>query len=489
MNLSLSYFVMVSGILGAKLLGFVRELVVANKFGTSQLTDIYFQIFSVANVVFASLGVALSTFLVKSINIYRNNSENEKEFIASFYKKAILWSLCGIGVLCVLGYPITKILLQGLSQEDFYIALKLYYIMIPSFLFIVLTYTSSGILQNKGKFFRTAIVSVPFNIIIIGSLLSFVNSIYSFGIVTTIGWASQFLFLLPSVIKDGYKIWTDKKNEINLSDIKISEIAFIFVSNVIFQLLFIIDKSFASYSEGASSAIHYSSNLFTTVSSVFLVGMSAVFFPTLTKSIGEKDDKKTNSLIRYTLIFMFCIFIPFLIITSLYHNQIIALLYERGSFDTASTTIVAKAFSVYAFCILGYITQELLFKIFFAKGKYVLTVVSSIAVIVINLICDFIFKNNIDMIIISTAVLCIAFAFFMFSILGRISKKIYNKEFFVNILKIIASSLPFIPIYMLSKNIINANKLYFLIPLLISALIYLALLYFFKVLNIIFQKD
>ena len=40
MNLSLSYFVMVSGILGAKLLGFVRELVVANKFGTSQLTDI-----------------------------------------------------------------------------------------------------------------------------------------------------------------------------------------------------------------------------------------------------------------------------------------------------------------------------------------------------------------------------------------------------------------------------------------------------------------
>ena len=427
--------------------------------------------------------------MVKSINIYRNNSENEKEFIASFYKKAILWSLCGIGVLCVLGYPITKILLQGLSQEDFYIALKLYYIMIPSFLFIVLTYTSSGILQNKGKFFRTAIVSVPFNIIIIGSLLSFVNSIYNFGIVTTIGWASQFLFLLPSVIKDGYKIWTDKKNEINLSDIKISEIAFIFVSNVIFQLLFIIDKSFASYSEGASSAIHYSSNLFTTVSSVFLVGMSAVFFPTLTKSIGEKDDKKTNSLIRYTLIFMFCIFIPFLIITSLYHNQIIALLYERGSFDTASTTIVAKAFSVYAFCILGYITQELLFKIFFAKGMYVLTVVSSIAVIVINLICDFIFKNNIDMIIISTAVLCIAFAFFMFSILGRISKKLYNKEFFVNILKIIASSLPFIPIYMLSKNIINANKLYFLIPLLISALIYLALLYFFKVLNIIFKKD
>lgn len=489
MNLSLSYFVMVVGILSAKLLGFVRELVVANRFGTSQLTDIYFQVFSVANVVFASLGVALSTFLVKSINIYRNNSKNEKGYIASFYKKAILWSFCGIGILCVLGYPITKMLLQGLSKDDFLVALKLYYIMIPSFLFIVLTYTSSGILQNKGKFFRTAIVSVPFNMIIIGSLLSFVDSIYTFGIVTTIGWASQFLFLLPAVLKDGYKLWLKKKNEVDLSDIKISEILFIFVSNVIFQFLFIIDKSFASYIEGASSAIHYSSNLFTTVSSVFLVGMSAVFFPSLTKSIGEKDNKKTNSLIRYTLIFMFCIFIPFLIITTLYHNQIIALLYERGSFDASSTAVVAKAFFVYAFCILGYITQELLFKIFFAKGKYILTVVSSATIILINLICDFAFRNNVNMIIISTAVLSAFFAIFMFTVLGRMAKNLYNRDFFENILKIIISSLPFIPIYMIFKSMINENKLYFLIPLLISSLVYFTLLYFFKVLNIIFRKD
>lgn len=489
MNFSLSYIVMVIGILSAKLLGFVRELVVADKFGTSQLTDIYFQVFSVANVVFAAFGVALSTFLVKSINVYRNNSQNEKEFIATFYKKAVKFSLLGIGGLCLLGYPITKMLLQGLSQENFLVALKLYYIMIPSFLFIVLTYTSSGILQNKGHFFITAIVSVPFNIIIIGSLLTFVNSIYTFGIVTTIGWGTQFLFLLPSVLKNGYKLWIEKENETKFSDIKISEIAFIFISNVIFQFLFIIDKSFASHIEGASSAIHYSSNLFTTVSSVFLVGMSAVFFPSLTKSIGEKNDKKTNSLIRYTLIFMFCIFVPFLIITTLYHTELITFLYERGSFDSNSTKIVSKAFSIYSFCILGYITQELLFKIFFAKGKYALTVISSLCVILINLICDFVFKENMIMIVSSTAMLCLAFAVFMFVVLGIISKKLYNKDFFMNIIKIIISAVPFIPIYYLFKNIISLNKFYFIIPIVISAGIYFILLYVFKVLQMILKKD
>lgn len=489
MNFSLSYLVMVIGILSAKLLGFVRELVVANKFGTSQLTDIYFQVFSVANVVFTSLGVALSTFLVKSINIYRADSKNEKEFIASFYKKAIKWSFAGIGIFCLLGYPITKMLLQGLSKENFYIALKLYYIMIPSFLFIVLTYTSSGILQNKGKFFKTAIVSVPFNIIIIGSLLAFVNSIYAFGAVTTIGWAFQFLFLFPNVIKSDYRLWIKKENEVEFKNIKITEIVFIFVSNVIFQFLFIIDKSFASYSEGASSAIHYSSNLFTTVSSVFLVGMSAVFFPALTKSIGEKNDKKTNSLIRYTLIFMFCIFIPFLIITTLYHNELIAFLYERGSFDSSSTKIVARAFYIYAFCILGYITQELLFKIFFAKGKYRLTVISSASVILINLVFDFVFKENINMIVTSTAILCIGFALFMFAVLGKISKNLYNKDFFINILKIVISAIPFVPVYYIFKNIIALNKFYFIIPIVISGIVYLTLLYIFKVLGLILKKE
>ncbi len=494
MNLSLSYITMVIGILSAKCLGFLREVVVADKFGASQITDIYFQVFSVANVVFASLGVALSTFVVKSINLCENDFESEKKFVASFYKKALKGSLAGLVLLSFLGYPITKLLLQGLSGDDFRIALKLYYIMIPSFVFIVLAYTSSGILQNKGKFFRTAVMSFPFNVIIIGGLLSGINSIYSFGIITTLGWAFQFLFLLPSVLKCGYTLKStsklEKTQEIQeKGKVNIFEIAFIFVSNVIFSFLFITDKSFASYKESASSSIHYASNLFTTVSSVFVVGMSAVFFPSLTKSLAEKNEEKTSSLIRYVLIFMFAIFVPFLMITSFYNKEIIRLVYERGSFDAKTTNIVSKAFFAYAFCIFGYIAQELLFKVFYAKGRYKITVISSAFVILINILCNIIFKDNLDMIIASTPVICIIFAIFIFALMGKEIKNIYNKEFFFNVTKIIISAFPFPVLYFLMETFAEKNKLMFTVPIVISAIIYFVMLYVFKILQLIFKKN
>lgn len=489
MNLSLSYFTMVIGILSAKCLGFLREMVVADKFGTTTLTDIYFQVFSVANVVFVAIGVALSTFVVKSINLCENDFENEKCFVASFYKKALRWSLAGLFVLALLGYPITSLLLQGLSRENFFIALKLYYIMIPSFVFIVLAYVSSGILQNKGNFFRTAVMSFPFNIIIIGGLIGGVDSIYSFGVITTLGWASQFLFLLPSVIKNGYTLKTKKKENVDFSKIKVSEIVFIFVSNVIFSFLFMLDKSFASYKESASSSIHYASNLFTTISSVFVVGMSAVFFPPLTKSLSEKDDKKTASLIRFALLFMFCIFIPFLMITCFYNRDIIRLVYERGNFDAESTEFVSRAFFMYAFCIFGYITQELLFKVFYAKGRYAVTVVSSVLIIVLNIICNFIFRDNINLIIASTPVICILFALFIFILLGKELKNLYNKEFFISLIKIVIASLPFPILYFVMGNMAGDSKLFFIVPLFISAVIYFIMLYLFKILQLIFKKN
>ena len=475
MNLSLSYLTMVIGILCAKCLGFVRESVVAGSFGASTLTDIYFQIFSVANVIFAAIGVSLSTLVVKSINA--SKCENERGFIKVFLKKTLIYASGSIVVLAFLGYPITKLLLPGISGSEFFVALKLYYVMLPTFLFIVSAYTLNGILQNKGKFFITSILSVPFNIIIIGSLLLGVRNIYVFGAVTTVGWAAQFLFLLPTFLKtvknNGMPV---EKSEV-FKNTNMAEILFIFVSNLVFQLLFIIDKAFVSGSEGVTSAIHYSSYLFTTVSSIFLAGMSAVFFPSLTKSISENNEEKTNSLIQYTLTFMFTVFVAYLMISGFYHRNIISLLYERGSFTKEATTVTARYFLIYSFCIFGYITQELLFKIFYAKGKYFITVLSAGLVILANFICDFIFKANPLYIVLSTAIICIVFAGVLFVILSKLHKGLFNKKFFVSVIKIILASLVFPVCFFAFKGFIGINNLMFAVPVCISSALYLLVLW------------
>ncbi|MBP3448615.1 MAG: hypothetical protein J6K51_06325 [Clostridia bacterium] len=487
MNLSISYILMVVGILLAKAMGFVRELFLGNNFGTGLTMDIYAQVFSVASVIFTAFGVALSTFVIKSINnkMIQNETE-EREFVGFFFKYAMIFSLLFTVVLYALSYPITKLLLPGLSEADFSVALKLFWIMLPSLTFIVLTYTAMGLLQNKNKFFITSVVSFPFNAILILSMILEVRDIYTLGAVTTIGWAAHFLFLLPSLLKQNYKLWSNTNQKDKLSLGNPAEILFILISNMVFQLLFIIDKAFASVSEGFPSAIHYGSTLFTTVSSIFLVAMSAVFFPSVTKAMKVNDTNTINRLIRYALTFMFAIFVPFLMIVGIYHRDIITLLYLRGEFTMESVNLVAPAFLLYAFCVFGYITQELLFKIFYAKGKYKLTVISAISILLLNLIANCIFRNSFFGIVGSTTVICIIFAIVMFWWLAKECNGFINKDFFKNVGIIVLSSLVFVVVHLIFKHTCGYhNKLMFILPVVTGALIYLAVLYRTNILKLI----
>lgn len=487
MNLSISYILMVVGILLAKAMGFVRELFLGNNFGTGLTMDIYAQIFSVASVIFTAVGVALSTFVIKSINNKMIQDETEeREFVGFFFKYALIFSLAFTVVLYALSYPLTKLLLPGLSAGDFSVALKLFWIMLPSLSFIVLTYTAMGLLQNKNKFFITSVVSFPFNLILICSMLLGVRDIYTLGAVTTIGWAAHFVFLLPSLLKQNYKLWSSTDQTEKLRSVNPMEILFILISNMVFQFLFIIDKSFASTNAGFPSAIHYSSTLFTTVSSIFLVAMSAVFFPSVTKAMKENDTVKINSLIRYALTFMFAIFVPFLMIVVIYHKEIITLLYQRGEFTRESVNLVAPAFLLYAFCVFGYITQELLFKIFYAKGKYKLTVISAVSILLLNVVANFIFRGSFFGIVGSTTVICLIFSGVMFYWLTKETNGFINKIFLKNLGTILLSSMIFIAVHLIFKYTVGYTyKVSFILPVAISAVIYLAVLYCTRILKLI----
>lgn len=488
MNLSISYILMVVGILLAKGMGFVRELLLGNNFGTGLTMDIYAQTFSVASVIFTAIGVALSTFVIKSINNKMIQDEaEEREFVGFFFKYALICSVAVTIILYALSNPITKLLLPGLEVADFNIALRLFWIMLPSLTFIVLTYTAMGLLQNKNKFFITSIVSFPFNAIIITGMILGVRDIYLLGAITTLGWAAHFLFLLPSLLKQNYKLWSNTNQAEKLQSVNPAEIFFILISNMVFQLLFIIDKSFASSNPGFPSAIHYASTLFTTVSSIFLVAMSAVFFPSITRAMKDNNTAFINRLIRYALTFMFAIFVPFLVIVSIYHRDIIILLYQRGEFTMESVNLVAPAFLLYAFCVFGYITQELLFKIFYAKGKYKLTVISGVSILILNVLCNVIFRNSLWGIVGSTTGICIVFALVMFYWLSKETKGFINRNFIKNICIILMTSFVFVIMHLLFQQTVGyQHKMMFVVPTAIGAAIYLIVLYKTNILKLIF---
>ena len=263
--LGTSYIMVVAGIILAKGLGFFRDMVFAGAFGTGIHADIYSQVFGLVNLIFTGVGVALSTLVIKNLN-KAENKDREKAYAASFLRKSILWLFLASVMVVILAKPLVSIILPDLSGEDFSLAVKMMYVMAPSLIFVVVAYIISGLLQNKRVYFVTSIMSLPFNVAIILSLFMENVSIMTVAIVTTIGWFLHIVIQLPSFYKKGYSFLEKGEKSIPGKG-KNPEIVWIFISNMMFQLCVYVDRAFV----GTASTFNYASNLFITISSVFVV--------------------------------------------------------------------------------------------------------------------------------------------------------------------------------------------------------------------------
>lgn len=389
-----AYIMVVLGILAAKGIGFYRDMVFAGTFGTALEADIYFQVFGLVNLIFTGIGVALSTLVIKNINQPRNFGK-EKQYASKFIKKAFVYLLIVVSLMALFAKPIINIILPDLEGADFSLALKLMYIMLPSLICVVIAYIISGVLQNEKVYFVTSVMSLPFNIAIIISLFVPDVSILTVGGVTTLGWFLHIIILLPSFYKKGYRLIYRNTSSLERGNGN-GEIIWIFISNMMFQLCFYADRAFLGSVEGMASTFNYASNLFVTISSVFVVAMSTVVFPAVSKNYEEGNIAYVNELLRYIISIMVAIFVPFLMVTGLFGEDVIRLVYERGSFTSSSTSNVSLVFFIYSLGILGYVCQELFNKIIYLSGKYSYTVWGTVIVIVLNVITNILIKSLIS---------------------------------------------------------------------------------------------
>ena len=493
----------VAGILLAKGLGFYRDMVFAKTFGTGVEADIYFQIFGLVNLIFTGIGVALSTLVIKNINKSENLGK-ERAYVADFLRKTVLSLVVVCSLMALFAPTIVNIVLPEISGANLNLAVKLTYVMIPSLMFVVVAYVISGVLQNERVFFITSVMSLPFNAVIIIALMIPGISILNVGIVTTIGWFLHILILLPSFYKKKYLLFTIKEKSQIKKD-KNFEILWIFISNMMFQICFYTDRAFVVGYEGMAATFNYASNLFVTISSVFVVAMSTVVFPSISKNYEEGNIDYVNELLRYIITIMTAIFLPFIMVAGLFGTDVIRLVYERGSFTSDSTVAVAIVFFVYSLGILGYVSQELFNKIMYLAGKYKHTVIGTVMIIILNLIFNIAVKiyaldtpitgsgfTTVSLwITITTSLLLIGYAVVIAFGIKKVVGPYFKKDLVVDLSKIFISGGFAILTYFVFNIFLpdfTHGKLTFVIPLFACAIIYLLGLYITGILKKLMKK-
>ena len=489
---AVAYIMVVLGIFLAKGIGFFRDIIFASVFGASVYTDMYFQIFGLVNLIFTGVGVALSTLVIKNLNKAENFEEEKKRaYVSRFIGKTTFVTLLVTALMYLCANPLVRVLLPGLESENLSLAVKLMYIMLPSLWFVLVAYIISGVLQNNKVFFISSIMSLPFNVIIICSLFVPDIDITTVGIVTTIGWFLHIVIQLPSFYKKGYRFFVKQENKSALCG-KNSELIWIFISNMMFQVCFMIDKAFVSGQDGAASTINYASNLFITIASVFVVAMSNVVFPSISKNYEEGNLLYVKSLLQNMIVIMLAIFVPFILVTSCFGTNVIALLYERGEFTSELTKTTGILFAIYTLGAFGYVCQELFNKILYLDGKYSYTVIGTVAVILLKPVINiFAADYGTVAIALTTTALFTLYAINIAFAMKKVTGNYMDKNLGKNVLKILLSGLCALivfAVFKLALPTITSDRLMFLVPLALCGIVYCGMLWISGIVKIIVKS-
>lgn len=479
----------------AKVLGFCRDIVFALFFGTGQLADLFQTIFSFPNLLFSSIGTALSSVNIPDLTYFVNQRSREErnQYLASLLALvsllAAVISLLGI----VLAPAIAKLLVENPGPGIEHLAVVLTRIMMPTLLFVSLTYLATGVLQVHSRFLLSAIISIPFNILIIAGLCWKGRDVVFIGYITTIGWLLQFLIQIPALIKEKYSL----RIRLNFNNPFIrntfSNMLPILIGNSLLQVSLILDRTSALHlSEGSAAALSFGSNLFVTITSVFIVGMTTVVFPRLSRHCLEGEYGAIRTLLGQALKMLLFILLPYLLLVICYHRDIIALVYQRGAFDSKSTLLTSMAFLFYSFAVLGYVCQEIFNRVFYALKRFWVPMTASLICLALNYIFDYFFsrKTGIAGLSLSTSASLLLYGVIMTVMTIRQVGNFLNRDLIAYLLKLLLPSAGLLSVVWLFHLTGSASRVYgFLLPLLLSSLVYLGIAHLCGLSKVFFTRE
>ena len=379
----------------AKVLGFGRELALASAYGASSVSDAFLVSMNIPVVIFSAIGTSLSTAFIPlycDINS-KKGEKSSRKFTNNVFNIVVLICLA-LSLLGIIFTPqIVKLFAVGFKGETLKLAVYYTRVMILGLSFLGMSYIMTAYLQVKENFIIPGIMSVPFNIMIIFSIFLSVKInplILPFG--SLIGLLLQFLIQYPFARKKGYKYkpYIDFKDE-HLKRM-IWLIAPVLIGVAVTQINTMVDRTIAStLVEGSISALNYATKLNQFVMGMFIVSISSVVYPMLSKLSSENNKEKFNKSIITSVNTVVLLVIPISIGAIILANPIVKLLFQRGEFDARATQMTAVALTFYSIGMIGYGLRDILGKVFYSLQDTKTPMINGVIAMILNIVLNIFF--------------------------------------------------------------------------------------------------
>ncbi len=442
-----SSLIIAGAVIIAKVLGFVRDQIIAISFGLNSHTDAYYIAFNLLGGIFVTLGGAGGAFYIMTQKLLSTAiAENDMAKATKQLANTLLFYSITALLITLPCYLYADIIAKAIAPSASPLLLELIRMnllwLIPLIILTPIVGIISGFLASRGDDFLIGINSVYPSIAIIVGMLFFTKALGSIvlAISTTIGSLFQIIALLPALMK---KVRTKAVQTTHFSaNIKLSlEILVpIALSSLMGLVNFTVDMAFASgLDAGSASALSLSYKIMTVPVGIILTALLLPIFPMFTQLVLYKDWERLRY--QYHLAidiygFLIMLLAAVIVVLSL---PMIALLFNYGNFSSSNLHLLALTLAILAPTMLFYGHRDILVRLAYSLNLIRFVMMLSIFSIFLNWLFDYILIQYIGLsgIIISTLLVNMIYIATLYFVIHSINSNILNAQMLVSHIKLI----------------------------------------------------
>lgn len=509
-----------AAVFGSRLLGLIREMVMAFFFGAGPVLDAFIAAFRIPNLLrdLFSEG-ALSNAFVTDFSKKLAGKGDQDAYELADRVHGFVWVLMVLIVLLgILFSPaLVHVVASGFEGEKFDLTVKLNRILFPFILFVSLAALSMGMLNSKGRYALPQSASTFFNFTsiifglgfatyfepqfmctmfakLMGKGASLETNFEQWGHAmegmawgTLLGGLGQWLIQVPALWNLGYRFkprfnffHKDLRHVLGLTFAAI-------IGGAAVQVNVLVNTNFASYlTDGSISWLAFAFRLMQFPLGVFGVAVALATTPAISKMVAQNQMGEIKQTMRDSLGLAFFLCIPSMLGLFVLAQPIIALIYQYGRFSPEDTRQAAFALQAYTCGLIPYALIKIYQPIYLAYNDAKTPMIISLISIVINFVVNWflVFKLNFDHwgLALGTSIVAIWNGGMLVFLFRKKMKDIWSKDIVIDLAKmIIVGTISVLCGYALNRfmgGILTSGSFIDRVMLFFPALFFVMILYF-----------
>ncbi|WP_380057858.1 murein biosynthesis integral membrane protein MurJ [Falsihalocynthiibacter sp. SS001] len=357
----------------SRVLGFVRDILIASYLGTGPVAEAFLVAFSLPNMFRRFF--AEGAFNMAFVPMFSKKLEGGDD--AKGFAEDAMSGLAGILIVftVIAHFAMPWLVLAMASgfvgDERFDLAVFFGRIAFPYILFISISALLSGVLNATGRFAAAAAAPVLLNILLVGGMVMASQLGWDIGttlaITVPIAGIAQMMLVWVAASRAGFRLVPRRPQMTpDLKRLLIIAAPAALAGGVV-QVNLLVGRQVASHFEGAVAWLSYADRLYQLPLGVVGIAVGIVLLPDLSRRLRAKDYEGSREALSRAGDVSMALTIPAAVALIVIPIPLVNVLFERGAFTTDDTAATAAAVAVYGLGLPAFVLQKLLQPVYFAR--------------------------------------------------------------------------------------------------------------------------